>query len=102
MSDLMQKRLKSNITPLLRGGEEGKAADQRMEELFLKIRASAPATPPDDWREAWTSITEEAIKGTPDARGVRPWNAACKKCHDTYRDTYKAKYHARIIPVSLD
>ena len=101
LSDLML-RVRDNGAPLLLGGEEGKAAELKMERLFFKIRASAPSAAPDDWKDAWFAITESAIAGKPDALGRRPWSTACKKCHDTYRDDYKQKYHTRTIPITLD
>jgi hypothetical protein len=101
LSDVML-RVRENGAPLLLGGEEGKAAEAKMEKLFLKIRAAAPNTAPDDWKDAWFAITESAIAGKPDPLGRRPWSSACKKCHDTYRDNYKQKYHTRTIPVTLD
>ena len=101
LSDLML-RVRDNGAPLLLGGEEGKAAELKMEKLFFKIRAAAPTTAPDDWKDAWFAITESAIAGKPDALGRRPWSTACKKCHDTYRNDYKKKYHTRVVPITLD
>ena len=101
LSDLML-RVRDNGAPLLLNGEQGKAAELKMEKLFFKIRAAAPATAPDDWKDAWFAITEAAIAGKPDTLGRRPWSTACKKCHDTYRDDYKKKYHTRTVPITLD
>jgi hypothetical protein len=101
LSDLMLL-VRNNGAPLLLNGERGRAAELKMEKLFFKIREAAPASAPDDWKDAWFAITESAIAGKPDALGRRPWNIACKKCHDTYRADYKKKYHTRTIPITLD
>jgi hypothetical protein len=101
LSDLMLL-VRNNGAPLLLGGEEGAAADVKMEMLFRKIRAAAPSTEPDNWTKDWFDTTEAAINGKPDALGRRPWDKACKKCHDQYRKEYKEKYHTRIVPITLD
>jgi hypothetical protein len=94
LSDLMQK-VRDTVGPLLRGTDIP-AAEARMEDYFKKIAASAPK----DWEKDWAEITTEAISGAPDTRGIRPWSAACKKCHDKFRETYKKEFHAVTIPVT--
>src|SRR5262249_41526431 len=60
LADLMH-RVRDTVGPLLRG-DDIPSSEAHMEDLFKKIRASAPAP----WKSDWEAITGEALDGKPD------------------------------------
>lgn len=79
----------------MRIGVSGALASNDAAELAAALERSAVLAPDSSW-SSWATIAKggaaAARKG--DVAGAR---AACKACHDTWREAYREKHRGRLI-----
>jgi hypothetical protein len=93
---------KTNPCPLQKWMQDNignKMADGKLDEVanaLDKLAAMSPDTTWSDWSKFSKDGAAAARKGGDD--GTRATKAACKACHDKYKNDYKAKFRTRAVP----
>ncbi|MGH7283578.1 MAG: hypothetical protein ACRELY_18790 [Polyangiaceae bacterium] len=84
----LQKWMRQNMAPALAAGDNAGLAAS-----FDKVAANAPDASWSTWSQFAKQGSNAAKKG--DTAGAK---AACKSCHDAYKDKYKAQYRTKAPP----
>ena len=84
----LQKWMRQNMAPALAAGDNAGLAAS-----FDKVAASSPDASWSTWSQFAKRGSDAAKKG--DAAAAK---AACKSCHEAYKDKYKAQYRMKAPP----
>ena len=90
----LQKWMRQNMAPAMASGD--------MAALAVAFDKAGRFSPDPKWNGAdpktnWDGISKAGIAATKasDAAAVK---AACKGCHDAFKDKYKAQYRTKAVP----
>lgn len=88
----LQQWMEDNVTPAVEAGDTA-----RLGAALTKIATFAPAPAWNSGTPSWRGIAEEgaARAAAGDMRGAR---AACKSCHQAFKDRYRAEFRTRPVP----
>ena len=84
----LQKWMRQNMAPALAAGDNAGLAT-----ALDKVAANSPDASWATWSQFAKQGADAAKKG--DTAGAK---AACKSCHDAYKDKYKAQYRMKAPP----
>ena len=84
----LQKWMRQNMAPALAAGDNAGLAAS-----FDKVAANSPDASWATWSQFAKQGSDAAKKG--DTAGAK---AACKSCHDAYKDKYKSQYRMKSPP----
>jgi hypothetical protein len=93
---------RSNPCPLQKWMQDNlgsKLQDGKLDDVAAGLDKVATMTPDPTWTD-WSKFAKDgatsARKGGDD--GTRGAKAACKSCHDKYKNDYKTKFRTKAVP----